>query len=406
MHNLSGITRVSPQSITTPPQVSKAHLAEIEVQKRVNIEIHSPSCPSTSRAASAVNTEVVHTTAWKKAECQPKRPQDNLLIANHLTKALNAFKDQKTLARETPPRPVFSVKETLEVKKLGAELDLNLLKQEVENLLKGHEPEKPSEEGVFVFKDANLVAEKNRLSLLLKTIETNPELVKNMLVADKDSPAFKNLGALKFISYVLVVKENFQNAGKQIPEGLTNSQIAAIHCYTTKEGIDLMNSALRAGAGVVKDPSLRALIDDAKSGMQKLPEINGPLQTVYRGIATAPTIADIQNKAKAEAKWREQNLAKGGIYMDHAFGSCMTVDYTQGVYKLTIHGLYNARDISLFSAFPKEQEVVFLPGTKFRITEAAKDSNASTYSRFTLVPLKEKENEPIFKSIYRKFISR
>jgi hypothetical protein len=160
---------------------------------------------------------------------------------------------------------------------------------------------------------------------------------------------------------------------------LTKEEAVAIHAYTKNQYYDNMNEALRAvnkdgmldpsstdallDAGV-KDPELAIMIASAVKGMKKLPPTqtsdshffalgrndsipNEFLQPFKEGASiTIPSFFSTTVSSTVVEKWWDSK--------DQALCIFQRV---QG----------NGRDITEFSEYPNEKEVLFIPGTQFMV---------------------------------------
>jgi hypothetical protein len=158
---------------------------------------------------------------------------------------------------------------------------------------------------------------------------------------------------------------------------LTKTEAAAIHAYTMDTYYKTINAALRVvnkdgnvdtssaaalkNAGVTDD-GLAEMIAATVSGMQKLP----PTQTsdsVFLPLGRNDSVPE-------------------EFLEPYAQGACITIPafYSSTVSMGTVEGWWdgsehfisvlqnvggNGRDVSAFSQFPNEQEVLFMPGTRF-----------------------------------------
>jgi uncharacterized protein YukE len=163
----------------------------------------------------------------------------------------------------------------------------------------------------------------------------------------------------RLLSEARALKTNPQLA--HIPD----DELAAVRGYTTDEGAVAdyrrINSALRSGdAGAIRQ--LQPYIDKIQAGLAHLPDHQG---TVYRGTFLKPEVIDSFREA----------ARTGNPTVEKAFTSTTTKPQAAFAGNTTFsiwseHG----KDVSPISVFGNEQEVLFPPGTRFRVlsvTESA-----------------------------------
>lgn len=147
---------------------------------------------------------------------------------------------------------------------------------------------------------------------------------------------------------------NAQQRSLGLPE-LTAEEAAAIRSYTGDTYREL-NADLRAGK-YASDPYLQAYVDAAQHGLAKMPKYVG---RSIRGMGVGPDALE-----RVLSTYR-----KGAIVEDSAFVSSSSSEHAafSGNVVLQINGKTGV-DVSAFSKSPKEQEVLFMPGTRFMVDE-------------------------------------
>ena len=158
---------------------------------------------------------------------------------------------------------------------------------------------------------------------------------------------------------------------------LTKTEAAAIYAYTRNEYYRDMNAALRVvnkdgnvdassaaalkNAGITDD-GLAEMIAATVSGMKKLP----PDQT-----DTSVFLALGRNDSVPE-EFLEPYAQGASVTMGPFYSSTVSMPTVEGWWDGSDHFLSvlqnvngNGRDISAFSEFPNEKEVLFMPGTRF-----------------------------------------
>ncbi len=175
------------------------------------------------------------------------------------------------------------------------------------------------------------------------------------------SPAQRALGLQKFGGEVDTWGLRAMNAQQQklgLPE-LTVEESAAIRMYTGG-AYKPLNIALRAGE-YETDPYLQAYVDAAQEGLQKMPRFVGPS---IRGATFKPDALDQVLKRYQEGAEVEENSFVSSSYGDEAAfdgNVIMKIDGKTGV------------NIARFSQYGAEREVLFAPGTRFRVDKVDKE---------------------------------
>ena len=160
---------------------------------------------------------------------------------------------------------------------------------------------------------------------------------------------------------------------------LTKTEAAAINAYTRDEYYGDMNAALRMlnkdgaldtsnadalkKAGIASD-DLALLISATVSGMKKLP----PTQTsnyTFRALGRNDSVPE---------EFLEAYKVGDKVTMPAFYSSTDAIDCVEQWWDRKDHALCllqrangNGRDVSAFSAFPTESEVLFVPGTQFMV---------------------------------------
>lgn len=154
------------------------------------------------------------------------------------------------------------------------------------------------------------------------------------------------------------------------PAPLTAAQRDALRHYTTAEGVEALNRFLRRPADTPPErrDELRRLVDDAVAGLAALPRFDG---VSYRGT-TLPA-ADLP-------RWQP-----GAVVADRGFASTSASASVAEAFRaggnafITIAGRSGA-DIRALSSFRHEAEVLFAPGTRFRVLGRSWDHRRECWS--------------------------
>lgn len=145
---------------------------------------------------------------------------------------------------------------------------------------------------------------------------------------------------------------NAQQRSMGLPE-LTAEEVAAVRAYTGNT-YRTLNSALRGGR-YASDPHLQAYVDAAQHGLAKMPK--------YKGLSSrGMSLNDGQLKAMLST------YRKGAIVEDAAFVSSSYGERAAfgGNVFMRINGKTGV-NISRYSQYEGEREVLFMPGTRFKV---------------------------------------
>ena len=210
--------------------------------------------------------------------------------------------------------------------------------------------------------------------------------------------------------------------------GLTGAEAAAIHAYTrddyylginhqlrsiSLDKVDLTDAAALAKAGV-KNPEMADLIAAMVRGMKKLPPTqmdDACFISLGRNV-TLPQNELQQYQENAEVAmptFLSTTISQNEMITDRWW------DHKEHALFITqrLHG--NGRDVSAFSEFPIEKEILFLPNTRFKIlfrgapteTEAGLSSAATSGTKVTktLIMLQEIPSEQELPVVVQKAMS-
>lgn len=151
---------------------------------------------------------------------------------------------------------------------------------------------------------------------------------------------------------------------------LTPEQARALHHYTTISGVEQLNRFLRRPGAAPEErrEELRRLVDAAVAGLAALPGFDG---VSYRG--TTLPVVDLP-------RWRP-----GAVVADRGFASSSASAAVAEAFRrggnafITIAGRSGA-DIRSLSYFEHEAEVLFAPGTRFRVVGRSWDHRRECWS--------------------------
>ncbi|RAX24320.1 MULTISPECIES: ADP-ribosyltransferase [unclassified Actinomyces] len=158
--------------------------------------------------------------------------------------------------------------------------------------------------------------------------------------------------------------------------GLSRDGVIGTYDYTTNNGYSTMNPALRGSPDAPLTPEVQARIDNTLKGMDELPPVPG---TTYRGTNLPD---DVYHSLKDGAK----------EYVDQGFLSSSKEGNIADTFKdnsnnavvFTIEG-HSGVDVNPFSAHKGEAEILFRPGTTFKVTESSVGADGILYVKMTEV---------------------
>lgn len=178
--------------------------------------------------------------------------------------------------------------------------------------------------------------------------------------------AFRDLLGQQKYESTLAGAEQAISASSETRKRLSQAELVAIHGYTTETTIgklsdfQVINGALRQGDKAELE-RLAPYIETVKAGLEKLPYHRGFVERV----TTLPaSVVDAMDEGKA--------------FFDPAFLST-SQGYSKfpGDHRLIINSRVGRR-IDGYSRFPDEDEVLFPPGHKFKVTKAWREGREVT----------------------------
>lgn len=142
---------------------------------------------------------------------------------------------------------------------------------------------------------------------------------------------------------------------------LTDDQIGALHGYTTNEGYQWINPALRGQTPF--SPQMEAFVAHANEGLAKLPSYT--LGDTFRGT-TLPS--DVLSRMQVGLPTSDAAFLSTSADPALAF---------KGNVKMTVQGI-TGKDISFLSGH-KEAEVLFAPGTRFNVVDRVDNGSVTQF---------------------------
>lgn len=152
------------------------------------------------------------------------------------------------------------------------------------------------------------------------------------------------------------------DAGKN----LTDDELVALLGYTGGDYRKL-NAALRGDLSAEDKAKLGPYADAVTSGLEKLPAHEG---TTYRGMSMSPErLQEYLEKSENGAPIQDKGFSSSSTSLEAAEHS-LNKNYEEGKVRVVVEvRSKKGRDVTCLSQNPHEQEVLFSPGTRFKIVE-------------------------------------
>ena len=137
---------------------------------------------------------------------------------------------------------------------------------------------------------------------------------------------------------------------------LSPDDVRAVHDYTTNAGYDAMNGHLRTGG---LDPAVQARVDATAAALDRLPASPG---TTYRGTNLPAEVLEA---------YRPGHLVADPAFLSTSVDPVVARNF--GSMDVTVHG-HSGVDVAPLSAYGREGEILFRPGTQFEVLSRAPDA--------------------------------
>lgn len=158
-----------------------------------------------------------------------------------------------------------------------------------------------------------------------------------------------------------IAEANAKQKALGLPE-LTKSEYAAIRIYTSNAAFK-MNRLLR-DAAYSTDLELQAFVDAAQQGLMKMPKHTQPTR---RGLTLHG--ADLEKLLST--------YTVGAVVEDDAFVStALPGGGFGGNIEMLVSGTKGV-DVAQYSHYKNEKEVLFMPGTRFRVDRVERTGNGA-----------------------------
>lgn len=147
------------------------------------------------------------------------------------------------------------------------------------------------------------------------------------------------------------------NAGQRrngLPE-LTAEEAAAIKAYTGST-YRALNNALRSGR-YASDQALQAYVDAAQHGLAKMPK--------YQGLSSRGMTFGQEELKKVLATYQKGTVIEDSAFVSTSYGE--RAAFSGNVY-MRVNGKTGV-NVSQYSYYKGEREVLFMPGTRFRVDD-------------------------------------
>jgi hypothetical protein len=149
---------------------------------------------------------------------------------------------------------------------------------------------------------------------------------------------------------------------------LSKDDVLGIYDYTTNDGYDVMNGYLRNPAAHDTEAAAAAQqrVDRAVAGLEKLPQYDG---VSYRGTNLPPDVL------KA---WEPGEVVSDKAFMSSSVDRRVADSFGKEVF-MRIVG-HSGVDIAPLSRFANEVEILFKPGTEFRVLSKTWDDQLKRWN--------------------------
>lgn len=213
-----------------------------------------------------------------------------------------------------------------------------------------------------------------RMNLTQNIINNNPAWIKEKIATYQNDPMYKQMGDVKFLSFLASSNNNLMSKYIE-PEDSPLSEIerVALFGYTTGDYKQINKSA--RGNQDNLDPGMKAYIQNTISAMQKLPDAEAPITETVKTTNGEDLILDKVGVLKRTVfeepfpGWGAQTFQVGKSFSDSGFASATFQLEMPGKINLTMTSPKNAKDVTLYSAWPKEKEILIIPGTQYTVKE-------------------------------------
>ena len=366
----------SPSSSLTKSTSSSSAATASSATAKPTDQSSTPAAPPTLPAATPPMSEAA------KSKLKATRHLSRQMPAMDLKARLNqglpksdAQPADKAPAQEKLARPAL-VKTKAEsdihlasiAKKYGPEVagDYKKMTDELKAELPGLQARRDAK-GFMTAEDKEKLKRLESLQTTLKTDPSSRDYFAKEIANNRSDALYKHLGPTKFCSMLADVNNNIKNGkdGKPLPTyKWTTMEKVALYGYTTQD-YGAINLGMRKDKGTPQDPGLAAYAKHVTSAMKQLPDYaadKSAQTTLYRALFPPPANAE----GWAKDAFNALKFTKGGTYQDSAFASHSTSSIN-GNWSLIVQGTKNAKDVGAYSVWPKESEVLVLPGTKFDV---------------------------------------
>jgi hypothetical protein len=198
---------------------------------------------------------------------------------------------------------------------------------------------------------------------------TNADRLTGILAQHKNDPMLKFMGPTKFLGYMLSVDQRIAKGSPEVQKAAANMSVpekVALYGYTCAD-YKVLNPALWPPPKQI-DPGLQSYIDHATAAIGKAPmpkpDPKSGLLVTERGLNNPPH----------DDKWVEKRYNHGQPITEEGFYST-TAGKGNGTYMFSVISNGGGRDVSGFSAWPAETEVLFPPNTQFLVQKDSQKPN-------------------------------
>lgn len=221
----------------------------------------------------------------------------------------------------------------------------------------------------------------DRLELLQNEIRNNPNSILEKMKKNQGEDLYRYMQPVKFMSMLVQSDHNMSVFGGN-PHGLNDLERVALYRYTTGDYRNINQEAREAkkSGKEIEDPSLRAYYNQTTAALSKLPNASLINESGERVQLKRSYFKPVNN-----SEWEKfdsfvnTTFVKGNTFDDGSFLSTTSKLGATGVVNVTFEFPDDAKEIPNgksigppYSAFKDEGEILFMPGTVFKISNVEK----------------------------------
>ncbi len=202
-----------------------------------------------------------------------------------------------------------------------------------------------------------------------KTV-ANADRLAGILAQHANDPMVKMMGPTKFLGYLLSVEKRIESGTPEVKTAAANMSVpekVALYGYTCAD-YKTLNPALWSPKPDTP-PGINAYIQHATSAIAK-----APVFKTHDGDGLVLSHRAFNDPA-SNPGWAKARYADRAVVTEQGFYSTGQNKPMGATFSATIFTMGGGKDVSGFSAWPDEKEVIFAPGTQFHVNVDSKNQN-------------------------------